>query len=262
MWSHDHQQFIVHQLPALNDNYIYIIQARAHPACIIIDPAEAGPVEQACRQYGLHPTHIINTHHHWDHTGANLALKQMFGCRIIGHASDAERIPGIDIMVSSEEPPVIDGLDIVILDVPGHTIGHMAIVIDDALFCGDTLFGAGCGRLFEGSYAQMWRSLQCLAALPDGTQVYCAHEYTLANLAFAASIDKNNAALQKRIREDECKRRQGRPTIPSTIRLEKQTNPFLRPLADDFCREYAAHHHIEHTPLAVFRDIRQRKDRW
>jgi len=262
MWSHDHQHFIVFQLPALNDNYIYLIQARHHSACIIVDPAEADPVVQVCRKYDLHPTHIINTHHHWDHTGANLDLKKMFGCHIIGHAIDAERIPGIDSMVSETQPPVIKGLDITIIDVPGHTVGHMAVVIDDALFCGDTLFGAGCGRIFEGSYAQMWHSLQCLASLPNATRIYCAHEYTLANLAFAAFIDEDNAALQARMRQDEHKRQQGLPTIPSTIALEKQTNPFLRPLNAAFRQHHAARFGIADTAADIFRDIRQRKDRW
>jgi len=262
MWRHDHQHFSVYQLPALKDNYIYVIQVRQHSACLIVDPAEADPVLHACQQHHLHPTHIINTHHHWDHTGANLALKQALGCRIIGHARDAERIPGIDDRVSEAAPPSIAGLDIAIIDVPGHTIGHMAIIIDDALFCGDTLFGAGCGRIFEGSYAQMWHSLQRLASLPDSTRIYCAHEYTLANLAFAASIDGDNSALHTRIRQDEQRRQQGLPTIPSTIALEKQTNPFLRPLDEEFRRYYAARSGTADAAFDIFRDIRQRKDRW
>jgi len=260
-WQYRHASFIVHQLPALRDNYIYLLQPIGKPSCIVIDPSDAAIVRAACRRLELHPSHIINTHHHWDHTDGNLALKRAFGCQVIGHAPDAARIPGIDVPVQAEEPIAIDGLEINVLDVPGHTTGHMALVCADALFPGDTLFGAGCGRIFEGSHAQMWHSLTRLAALPSDTKVYCAHEYTLANLRFARAIDPDNPAIQARLERDKEQRRQQQPTIPSTIAEERRTNPFLLPLESDFRRRYAQRHELADDALTVFRHIRQRKDR-
>jgi hydroxyacylglutathione hydrolase len=221
MWSYQHAGFIVHQLPALRDNYIYLIEAHTSDALIAVDPAEAVAVRRACKKLDKPLTHILNTHHHWDHTDGNLALKKDFACLIIGSAADAARIPSIDIHVSEESPPQIAGLDIAVLDVPGHTIGHIAYVAGGALFCGDTLFGAGCGRLFEGAPEQMWRSLQRLAALDSDTRVYCAHEYTLANLEFAAALDRDNPVLARRIADDRQRRAQQLPTIPSTIATER-----------------------------------------
>jgi hydroxyacylglutathione hydrolase len=150
MWSYRHDGFTVHQLPALNDNYIYLVVSQddhdKEGAVAVVDPAEAAPVEEACTGLDLTPTHVLNTHHHWDHTGANLALKQRYGCLIVGARHDAERIPGIDTMVDEESGFMLGNLPVEILNVPGHTLGHIAYVIGDALFCGDTLFGGGCGR--------------------------------------------------------------------------------------------------------------------
>ncbi|RMH60773.1 MAG: hydroxyacylglutathione hydrolase [Zetaproteobacteria bacterium] len=260
-WQHRHSAFTVHQLPALRDNYIYLIQPHGRKLCIVIDPAEAAVVSAACRDLDLTPAFIINTHHHWDHTDGNRALKRAFGCKIIGHAPDAERIPAIDLRVPTESPLSVLGLEMRLLDVPGHTLGHMAIVLDDALFPGDTLFGAGCGRIFEGTYEQMWHSLSRLAALPGDSKIYCAHEYTLANLRFAARIDRDNPVLNARTKQAKALRKEGRPTIPSTIQLERETNPFLRPLDPVFRQAYARQHQVADNPLAVFRDIRARKDR-
>jgi len=262
MWSYQHAGFTVHQLPVLRDNYIYLIEAAASKALIAVDPAEAAPVQQACKTLGKPLTHIFNTHHHWDHTDGNLALKKDFACLIVGAAHDADRIPGIDAPVSEASPPFVPGLDIALLDVPGHTIGHIAYVVGDALFCGDTLFGAGCGRLFEGSPAQMWRSLSKIAALDAATKVYCAHEYTLPNLQFAKAVDADNPALAERIIADKARRKLKQSTIPSSISVETATNPFLRPLDAGFCRDYAAAQHMDTEPLAVFTDLRRRKDGW
>jgi hydroxyacylglutathione hydrolase len=266
MWSYRHAGFTVHQLPALNDNYIYLIESQDHQgkegAVAVIDPAEAAPVEAACSELGLSPTHVLNTHHHWDHTGANLKLKERYGCQIVGARSDAARIPGIDIMVDEDSGFTLGSLPVRVLEVPGHTRGHIAYVIADALFCGDTLFGGGCGRLFEGSPAQMWESLQKLARLPAATRVYCAHEYTLSNLRFARTVDADNPALAERISRDTRTRMDNMPTIPSTIGLELATNPFLRPLSPSFCTAYAATAAgTAGEALAVFTDIRTRKDR-
>jgi hydroxyacylglutathione hydrolase len=268
MWTYQHADFAVHQLPALNDNYIYLIEARHAPILAAVDPAEAEPVVQACRKLGNPLTHILNTHHHWDHTGANVALKQQYSCQIVGNMNDAARIPDIDISLSPDttwQLAAMDGaghLDVQIIDVPGHTLGHIAYLIDDALFCGDTLFGAGCGRLFEGSPGQMWHSLNRLARLPAATLVYCAHEYTLANLDFASAMDGGNAELAARLERDTAARRQQQPTIPSTIGVEKATNPFLRPLDAEFCRAYAGRTGIAADPLSVFTHVRESKDQW
>jgi len=262
MWSYQHTGFTVHQLPVLRDNYIYLIASDTSDMLIAVDPAEAAPVCNACNQMGKPLTHIFNTHHHWDHTDGNLALKKDFGCLIVGAEHDAGRIPGIDITVSELLPPVIAELNISVLDVPGHTSGHIAYLVGDAFFCGDTLFGAGCGRLFEGTPAQMWRSLNKIASLEDSAKVYCAHEYTLPNLKFAKAMDADNPALSERIITDKNRRKKRLPTIPSSIGMEIATNPFLRPLDVNFCQSYAAAQHIKAEPLGVFTDIRRRKDAW
>jgi len=262
MWSYQHAGFTVHQLPALRDNYIYLIESDTSDALIAVDPAEAVSVRKACKLLGKPLTYIFNTHHHWDHTDGNLALKKHFGCLIVGAEHDAGRIPGMDIAVSESSPPALAGLNVTVLDVPGHTSGHIAYIVADALFCGDTLFGAGCGRLFEGAPAQMWHSLNKIAALDVNTSVYCAHEYTLANLKFAKAVDAVNLSLSERILFDKKRRKQKRPTIPSSIGTEIATNPFLRPLDPSFCQNYAAAQHTSTDKLSVFTDIRRRKDCW
>lgn len=253
--------FAVHQLPALNDNYIYLIEDHNSDALAVVDPADASVVCKACKEIGKPLTHILNTHHHWDHTDGNKPLKERFNCAVVGSAVDATRIPEIDLEVDEKSHVKIGNLDITILFVPGHTRGHIAYLIDDALFCGDTLFGGGCGRLFEGSPGQMWESLSKLASLPETAKVYCAHEYTLANLRFARNVDANNTELDSRISADTQKRMKKLPTIPSSIGLEKSTNPFLRPLDHDFCRQYAAEYGINNDPLTIFTHLRASKDK-
>jgi len=261
MWTYQHQHFSVHQLPALNDNYIYLIQDHNSDMVAAVDPADAAPVIQACKQLEAPLTHILNTHHHWDHTDGNKPLKSRFAATVIGAEVDSARIPEIDTAVSEGSETLLGSLNVKVIDVPGHTVGHIAYLIDDALFCGDTLFGGGCGRLFEGTPEQMWNSLSKLAALPDETKVYCAHEYTLANLRFARGIDPDNNYLITRISSDTQKRMQQLPTIPSTIGMEKKTNPFLRPLNDDFCRRYAEQQGISNNPVHVFSHLRASKDK-
>jgi len=261
MWSYQHRGFSVHQLPALNDNYIYLIDVDNSDIMAAVDPADAAPVKKACRELGKPLTHILNTHHHWDHTDGNKALKSSFHCQVAGAAVDAARIPEIDIEVSEESHLQLGGIDVRILFVPGHTRGHIAFLLKDALFCGDTLFGGGCGRLFEGSAEQMWNSLSRLAGLGDATHVYCAHEYTLANLRFARSVDPENSALVSRISLDTQRRMKKEPTIPSTIGLERSTNPFLRPVDSQFCARYAALHNISADALSVFTHLRASKDK-
>jgi hydroxyacylglutathione hydrolase len=262
MWTYKHAGFFVHQFPALRDNYIYLVDKPESGVLMAIDPAEGEQVVAWCRQRGRRITHVLNTHHHWDHVGANLELKASYDCQIIGPALETDRIPGIDGKATEEEAIRLDALKIRTLLVPGHTRGHVAYLLEDALFCGDTLFGAGCGRLFEGSPEQMWQSLNRIIRLPGHTRFYCAHEYTLDNLRFAQSVDPDNTALQKRLCEVERLRAEGLPTIPGTLDEELATNPFLRPLDESFRTDYATRHNIMDDPVRVFAHIRKAKDLW
>ena len=216
------------QVPVLTDNYIYLAHDGAETA--VIDPAVAAPVLAAAEQRGWRITQILNTHWHPDHTGANLAIRAATGCTITGPAGEAAKIPGLDRAVAGGDAVQVGGATGRVIDVPGHTAGHNAYWFgDDAvLFCGDTLFALGCGRLFEGTPAQMHASLARLMALPDDTQVYCAHEYTQANARFAVTVEPGNAALADRVVAIDAARAAGRPTVPSTIGVERATNPFVR----------------------------------
>ena len=260
MWSYSHHGFTIHQIPALQDNYIYLIEANDVLACV--DPAESAPVESACTKLGRKLTHILNTHHHWDHVAGNLELKSKYGCTIMGSASDAMRIPALDQPVSEWQGFRIGHLDVSVLFVPGHTRGHIAYIIEDALFCGDTLFGAGCGHLFEGTPAQMWHSLNKITALPPSTRFYCAHEYTLENLEFCIERVARNDIIQERFKRDSDRYRQRLPTIPGTLGEELVTNPFLLPAQEDFRKHYADKHGIKDDPVSIFVHIRVLKDRW
>src|SRR5581483_7884517 len=171
-------------------------------------------------------THILNTHHHGDHTGGNLALKQRFGAKVVGPGKDAGRIPGIDVEVDEASGWQLDDVPVQVLEVPGHTRGAITFLIAGNAFTGDTLFSLGCGRLFEGDPATMQASLEKLARLPDETKIYCGHEYTLNNGRFALTLEPDNAALQARMDQAAKARQAGLPSVPSTIGQEKQTNPF------------------------------------
>ena len=217
-------------IPAFADNYIWTMcQERS---AVVVDPGDAAPVLDYLAREGLTLTAILATHHHNDHVGGVPALVHKFSVPVFGPAN--ESIP--DRTRALREGDVVDvpGLPVSlrVLDIPGHTAGHIAYFGDvggePSLFCGDTLFAAGCGRLFEGTPQQMWTSLSALAALPEDTRVYCGHEYTLANLRFAQAVEPRNAALWDRQAREEAKRKQGLPTLPSTIALERATNPFLR----------------------------------
>ena len=218
------------QVPVLSDNYIYLAHDAASGETAVIDPAVAEPVLEAAAARGWRITQILNTHWHPDHVGANAAIKAATGCRITGPEVEAAKIPGIDRSVAEGDEVRIGGHVGRVIDVPGHTAGHNAyhFAADGILFCGDTLFAMGCGRLFEGTPAQMFESLGKLMALPDPTLVYCAHEYTAANGRFALTVEPDNAELQARMAEVIAAREAGRPTVPSTIGLERATNPFTR----------------------------------
>lgn len=247
------------QIPVLSDNYVYLIHDPESEETAVVDPAVEDEVVSALESRGWQLTHIFNTHHHWDHTGANLALKERYQLTIIGPAAERDRIPGIDIAVAEGDQAYLGNIAAHVFDVPGHTSGHIAyhFAADKALFCGDTLFAMGCGRLFEGTPDQMWRSLSKFLPLPDDTKIYCAHEYTLANGTFAQTVDPDNADLNARMDEVKRLREAGLPTIPTTMGLEKATNPFLRPMSDDIQETVG----MLGAPLPkVFAEVRQRKD--
>ena len=219
------------QLPALSDNYIYLVNDAASGSTAVVDPADPAPVLAALAARGWRLTHILNTHHHYDHVGGNEALQAATGCTIVGPAADRDRIPGIQLALADGDNFHLGSAKATIFDVPGHTRGHIAywFAEDQALFCGDTLFALGCGRMFEGTAPQMWASLSKLRALPPETRVYCAHEYTQSNARFALSVEPSNAALVARAADIDRKRAANLPTVPSTIGEELATNPFLRP---------------------------------
>ena len=247
----------VEQIPVLKDNYVYLVRDRASGNVAVVDPAVSEPVIERLKALGWRLTHILNTHHHGDHVGGNLALKAATGCTIVGPRADKDRIPGIDVEVGDGETYRLGGAEAKVFDVPGHTRGHIAywFADSDALFCGDTLFACGCGRLFEGTPQQMWTSLGKLRRLPDATRVYCAHEYTQSNIRFALSVDAGNAALVARSRQVDALRAEGKPTVPSTMAEERATNPFLR--ADDAALAAAVG---GGDPVAVFAAVRKAKD--
>jgi hydroxyacylglutathione hydrolase len=221
----------VHQFPCLEDNYGYLVRDATTGVTAAIDTPSAAAIEAALRQKGWRLDYILNTHHHDDHAGGNLELKAKTGCRIAGPRADAARIPGIDIALGDGDHFDLGSRRATVLDTPGHTRGHIVYVFaaDSAAFVGDTLFAMGCGRLFEGTPAQMWNSLQKLLRLPDDTRVYCAHEYTQKNARFALSVEPGNADLVERAAEVDRLRAMGLPTVPTTIGRERRTNPFLRP---------------------------------
>ncbi|HEY6579201.1 MAG TPA: hydroxyacylglutathione hydrolase [Rhizomicrobium sp.] len=246
-------------VPCLRDNYAYLVRDAAESFCAVVDPSEAAPVRSALQARGWRPTHILNTHHHPDHTGGNTALKQEFGAQVIGPEKDRARIPALDRGVEEHADFALGTHHVRVLEIPAHTRAHIAFAFedDDAVFTGDTLFAMGCGRLFEGTPEMMWRSLSKLMTLRDSTRIYCGHEYTLNNGRFALTLEPGNADLQARMREVEKLRMAGEPTIPSTIELEKRTNPFLRPDSAEIRRTLDMPHA---SNAVVFAEMRARKD--
>lgn len=248
-------------LPAFQDNYIWVIH-NDHYA-IAIDPGDQAPLHAFLQLHRLTLGAILITHHHRDHTGGNAWLRQHYSCPIYGPHNP--RIPTITHRI--REPETLDfaelGLHLRVIDTPGHTLDHISYYGAKHLFCGDTVFGCGCGKLFEGSPAVMAQSLDKILALPDDTQIYCAHEYTLDNIAFARSIDAHNLALIARETADRNTRKRRQPTLPSTLALEKATNPFLRFHDLDMIAVAESYRGAKlSNPADVFGAIRAAKDAW
>lgn len=219
----------IQPIAAFKDNYIWLISRPGIPYAVIVDPGDAQPVIVALDKLALQPIAILITHHHRDHTGGIAALLKRYSLPVYGPAT--ETIPGLTHGLRQDDQVSLPqiGLELSVLDVPGHTHGAIAFYGQGALFCGDTLFTAGCGRLFEGTAVQMHASLAKLAALPDETQIYCGHEYTVANLRFAEVVEPANPDIQARLAAAQATRAQGLPTVPASLALERLTNPFLRP---------------------------------
>jgi hydroxyacylglutathione hydrolase len=253
-------QLDFHQFPCLQDNYGVLIRDAEAGVTASIDAPEAVSVRKALADKGWKLTHILTTHHHGDHTAGNLAIKAETGCTIIGPKAEAARIPGIDRSVGEGDSFAFGAFQVHVLDTPGHTAGHITYWIPAAgvAFVGDTLFAIGCGRVIEGSMETMWRSLSKIARLPPATRLYCGHEYTVANAKFALTIEPGNRALQARAKEVADLRAAGKPTLPTRLDLELETNPFLRP-GEPAIRKLLGMEKAE--DWQVFGEIRERKNR-
>lgn len=217
-------------IPCLADNYAYLVTDAATGLSAVVDPSEAGPVLRAVRRVGADLRAIWSTHHHDDHVGGNEEIAPAFpGLRIYGHASDRGRIPGQTVFLQDGEAFRLGATEVRALHIPGHTLGAVAYVADGVAFTGDTLFHGGCGRLFEGTPEMMHRSLNgVLAGLDPGTRVYCGHEYTVANLLFARTVEPGNGRIEARLEAARAARARGEPTVGARLREELETNPFLR----------------------------------
>jgi hydroxyacylglutathione hydrolase len=249
------------QIPLLRDNYGYLIVCEKTQAAAIIDPSEAEPVSRRVEHEKITPIAILNTHHHRDHTGGNEGLLAQLKLDVYGHTSDNGRIPGLTRGVDEGDEIQIGEMTGRVLFIPGHTTGHVAYLFDHSLFCGDTLFTAGCGRLFEGTPEQMHGSLKKLMGLSDNTKVYCGHEYTESNLRFALSVEPKNPKLISRFERVQGLRARGAPTVPSTLEEEKQTNPFLRWDSKEIQASVkSAAPGTRLDPVSVFAAVRKMKD--
>ena len=218
------------RIPVLSDNYVWLVHEPVSGETMVVDPAVAPPVLEEAERRGWRITQIWNTHWHPDHTGGNAEIKAATGCVITGPAAEAARIPTLDVQVKEGDTVRLGSVEAQVIDVPAHTAGHIAFHFaeDRAAFVGDTLFAMGCGRLFEGTPEQMYSNMRKLEILSDDTAVYCAHEYTLSNGRFALTVEPDNEALVGRMAEVIAMRERGEPTVPTSIALERATNPFMR----------------------------------
>ena len=248
----------IHQFPCLKDNYGFLVHEPESGATVAIDTPDGEKYLAEAASLGWTITEIWNTHWHPDHAGGNELIKKETGCRVLGPSGEAGKIPGIDDALSGGDAIKLGDLNVHVIDVPGHTLGHIAYHIPEekTAFVGDALFALGCGRVFEGDAKMMWPSLSRLKALPAETTIYCAHEYTQANARFALSVDPENAALVSYADEVSEKRERGDWTVPTVLSRELEANPFLR--ADDPALQAAMGHAGD--PVATFAEIRARKD--
>ena len=250
-------------IPAFTDNYLWLLHDGKY--ALVVDPGEAAPVLQALAQHGLQLTAILVTHHHADHTGGDAALRDATGAQVYGPATESIPVPFTPLKEGDTVHAL--GLDFQVLDVHGHTAGHIAFYAPDVdgqplLFCGDTLFSGGCGRLFEGTPAQMLASLDKLAALPGATRVCCTHEYTLSNLRFALAAEPDNADLKAYQAHCQCLREQGLPTLPGTLAQELLINPFLRTRQASLVAAARRLDASAHDDIAIFAALRQWKNQF
>lgn len=250
----------IHQFPCLSDNYGVLIRDPASDLVASIDAPDATAVKAALEEKGWKLTHILTTHHHWDHTGGNLPLKEATGCSVIGPKGEAQKVSGLDKSVGEGDTFRWGAFDIEVMETPGHTAGHIIYHIPAAkvAFVGDTLFAMGCGRVNEGTMQQMWTSVEKVAKLPPDTALYCGHEYTVANADFALTVEPGNAALQKRAEEVKALRAASKPTLPTRVDIERQTNPFIRADSPEIRRNFG----LESAEnWQVFAEVRERKNR-
>lgn len=252
-------------IPALKDNYIYFLEDEETGETAVVDPGEAKPVLDFMKAEGkTRLDYILNTHHHWDHTNGNKKLKQKTGAKLVAFEGDAHRIEGIDFALHEGETFALGAAISDIYEIPGHTLGHIAFHFPAslALFCGDTLFSLGCGRMFEGTAEQMWTSLCKLRDLPENTQVYCGHEYTYDNGHFCLTIEPENGILHRRIIGAKRLRDAGRPSVPSLMGIEKKANPFLRADVAELIKELPLPESKASNPVEVFAYLRAQKDQF
>ena len=248
-----------HQFNCRSDNYGLLLHDLKTGATCAIDTPDAAEIERQLGAKGWELTHIFTTHHHGDHVEGNLALRKRYGCSITGPRAEASKIPGIDRLVGGGDSFTWEGREVRVLDCPGHTLGHIAYHMpsEHAVFAGDTLFSLGCGRVFEGTMAQMFGSVNQFAALPPETQLYCGHEYTQSNARFALSVEPGNQALVARAAEVDRLRAEGRMTCPVTIAAELAANPFLRTKSAEVRSNLGMD---AATDLEVFVELRERKN--
>ncbi|SMY05963.1 hydroxyacylglutathione hydrolase [Flavimaricola marinus] len=246
-------------VPCRTDNYAFVLHDDVTRRTALIDAPEVEPVMEVLSGHGWHLSDLLITHHHGDHVEGVEEFHRIYGCRVIGARADQHRLPPLDIAVDISDVEAVCGEEVHVIDVPGHTVGHIAYYMPgaQALFSGDSLMAMGCGRLFEGTPAQMWDSLKRLRALPPETMVYSGHEYTAANMRFALSLEPDNPALISRAQEIGDARAAGQPTVPSTLSLEIATNPFLRSDDPDLA---AALDMSGAAPVDVFAKVRSLKD--
>ncbi len=243
----------------LTDNYSYIIYDEKTLLSVIIDPSEADPLINEVEKKNLDLKYILNTHHHYDHVGGNHKLKKKYNCKIVGFEGDKKRIPEIDITLTENQMWKNELFECKILHIPGHTSGHICVYIKEinALFTGDTLFSLGCGKIFEGTYNEMYNSLNKLKKFPKNTNIYCGHEYTKKNSDFCLSIDAQNTKLTNKIKEIEKKIQSGNPTIPTTLKDELECNIFLRTDNLEIQKQIGIN---SRDPLETFTKLRDLKD--